>query len=149
MISARVSGLDNWLSCCHAITLIQRTRGRCIIMSIIHFQIDFTLERTVAGTCICVQDGNTKKRYGKRAVTTQCARWSLQTRWQNGPKPKWATSWENLSYRPAQLQRLARFLKFWIKQVYVLYYLGSEQRRRWSDCADAQTDLCLCFSHMA
>ena len=27
----------------------------------------------------------------------------------------------------AQLQRLARVLKFWIKQVHVLDYLGSEQ----------------------
>ena len=31
----------------------------------------------------------------------------------------------------------------------VLYYLGSEQQRRWSDCADSQADLSLCCSHMA
>ena len=30
-----------------------------------------------------------------------------------------------------------------------LYYLGSEQKRSWSDCADAQADLRLCCSHMA
>ena len=30
----------------------------------------------------------------------------------------------------------------------ILYYLSSEQRRRWSDCADAQADLRLCCSHM-
>ena len=29
-----------------------------------------------------------------------------------------------------------------------LHYLGSGQQRRWSDCADAQADLCLCCSHM-
>ena len=29
---------------------------------------------------------------------------------------------------PSQLQRLARVLKFWIEQVYVLYYLGSENK---------------------
>ena len=28
-------------------------------------------------------------------------------------------------------------------------YPGSKQQRRWSDCADAQADLCLCCSHMA
>ena len=31
----------------------------------------------------------------------------------------------------------------------ILYYLGSEQQRRWSDCADAQADLCSCCSHMS
>ena len=30
-----------------------------------------------------------------------------------------------------------------------IYYLGSEQQRHWSDCADAQADLRLCCSHMA
>ena len=62
---------------------------------------------------------------------------------------KWALSRENLysgfstmydSNRPAQLQRLATVLKFWIQKLEVLYYLGSEQRRRWSDWADAQPD---------
>ena len=50
------------------------------------------------------------------------------------------------SNQSAQLRRLAiyRALKFWIQQVYALYYLDSEQNRRWSDCADAQADLCLC-----
>ena len=39
------------------------------------------------------------------------------------------------SNRPAQLQRLARVLKFRLYEVDVLYYLGSEQWRRWSDYA--------------
>ena len=26
-----------------------------------------------------------------------------------------------------------------------LYYPGSEQQRRWSDCVDVQSDLCLCY----
>ena len=30
----------------------------------------------------------------------------------------------------------------------VLYYLSSEQQRRWSDCTDAQADLRLCCSRM-
>ena len=50
---------------------------------------------------------------------------------------------------PAQLQRPARVLKFWIYQVYVLYCLKSEQQRCRSDCADAQADLHLCCSYMA
>ena len=45
--------------------------------------------------------------------------------------------------------RLARGLQFWIQKLVVLYYLTSEQQRRWSDCADAQADLRLCCSHMA
>ena len=40
--------------------------------------------------------------------------------------------------------RLARVLKFRLKQVQVLYYPGSEQQRRWSDCADVEADLRLC-----
>ena len=70
---------------------------------------------------------------------------------------KWATSRENVSSgifdhvhsnQPAQLQKLARILKLWIKQVYISYYLSSEQKC-WSDCADAQADLRLCCSHIA
>ena len=70
---------------------------------------------------------------------------------------KWASSRENLSSgfatrvdlnRPAQLQRLAGFIKLHINKLEILYYLGSEQQRRWSDCADAQADLRLCCSHM-
>ena len=53
------------------------------------------------------------------------------------------------SNKPAQLQKLARILKLWILQVYISYYLSSEQQRCWSDCADAQADLHLCCSHMA
>ena len=49
----------------------------------------------------------------------------------------------------AQLQRLASVLKCQLYLVKVLYYLGSEQQRCWSDCADAQADLHLCCSHMA
>ena len=48
----------------------------------------------------------------------------------------------------AQLMRLARVFKFWLQQVEILYYPGSELQRRWSDCADAQADLRLCCSHM-
>ena len=50
---------------------------------------------------------------------------------------------------PAQLQRPARFLKCWIYKPEVSFCLGSEQQRRWSDCADAQAGLRLCCSHMA
>ena len=53
------------------------------------------------------------------------------------------------SNQPAQLMRLARALKFWLRQVEVLYYPGSEQQMCWSDCGDVQADLCLCCSHMA
>ena len=53
------------------------------------------------------------------------------------------------SNQPAQLQKLATILKFWIKPEYISYYLSSEQKRCWSDCADAQADLHLCCSHMA
>ena len=53
------------------------------------------------------------------------------------------------SNQPVQLQKLARILKPWIKQVYISYFLSSEQQRCWSDCADAQADLHLCWSHMA
>ena len=49
---------------------------------------------------------------------------------------------------PAQPQKLAWGLKFWLQKLETLHYLGSEQQRRWSDCADAQADLRLCCSHM-
>ena len=71
---------------------------------------------------------------------------------------KWPLSQENLSpgfatwldsNRPAQIQKLARGLKFWIQKLEVLYYLFIEQQRCWSDCADAQADLRLCCSHRA
>ena len=69
-----------------------------------------------------------------------------------------ASSRENLSSgfstrydsnRPAKQQKLARSLNFRIYKKEVLYYLGSEQQRCWSDCADAQADLHLCCLHMA
>ena len=47
------------------------------------------------------------------------------------------------SNRPAQLQRLARVLKFRLKQVEVLYYLGSKQQRCW--CAGWSTSLLLAY----
>ena len=50
---------------------------------------------------------------------------------------------------PAQQQRPARILKFRIYKLVVSFCLGSEQQRRWTDCADAQADLRLCCSHMA
>ena len=49
---------------------------------------------------------------------------------------------------PAQLQKLAWGLKFWLQKLETLHYLDSEQQRRWSDCADAQADLRLCCSHL-
>ena len=49
---------------------------------------------------------------------------------------------------PAKLQRPARNL-FRIYKLEVSFCLGSDQQRRWSDCADAQADLRLCCSHMA
>ena len=64
--------------------------------------------------------------------------------------PIWASPRDSLSSwfatrqdtnRPVQPQKLARVFK--------LYYPGSEQQRRWSDCADAQADLHLCCPHMA
>ena len=70
----------------------------------------------------------------------------------------WASSRKNLSSgvatradsnRPAQLQRLDRGLQFWIQKLEILYYLGSEQQRCWTDSADMKADLCLCCSHMA
>ena len=70
----------------------------------------------------------------------------------------WASSRENLSSgfstrqdsnRPAQLQKVVRVLKFRIQKLEVLYYLGREQQRRWSDSVHAQADLRLCCSHRA
>ena len=67
----------------------------------------------------------------------------------------WASARENLSLgfppkwvsnKSPQLQRLARKLKFHLKQVYILYFPKSEWQRRWSDCADAQAGLRLCCS---
>ena len=46
---------------------------------------------------------------------------------------------------PAQLQRSPKILKFRVYKLEVLYYLGSERQRRWSDCADAR----LCCVQMA
>ena len=48
----------------------------------------------------------------------------------------------------AQLQKLAWGFNFWLQKLETLHYLGSEQQRRWSDCADAQADLRLCCLHM-
>ena len=39
-----------------------------------------------------------------------------------------------------KLMGLARGLKFRLQPLEVLYYPGSEQQKRWSDCADAQAD---------
>ena len=49
---------------------------------------------------------------------------------------------------PAQLQKLAWGLQFWLQKLQTLHYLGSEQQRHWSDWADAQADLCLRCSHI-
>ena len=54
-------------------------------------------------------------------------------------KPFFGVSNQVRLNRPAQLQRLARGLKFRIKKLEVLYYLRSEQQRCWSDCADVRT----------
>ena len=44
---------------------------------------------------------------------------------------------------PAQLhvQKLACGLKFWLQKQETLHYQGSEQQRRWSDCADFGYDI--------
>ena len=49
---------------------------------------------------------------------------------------------------PAHLQKLASGLKFWWQTLETLHYLGSEQQRHWSDCANEQADLRLGCSHM-
>ena len=78
--------------------------------------------------------------------------WSYETA---GNVYIWATTRENVSSGvsnqarhkrnwSAQPQKLARFLKFRLKNLEISYYLSSEQQRRWSDCADAQADLRLC-----
>ena len=51
----------------------------------------------------------------------------------------WVTRWD--SNRHAQLKKLATAWEFWICQLRLLYYLGSEQQRCQSDCTKA--DLCL------
>ena len=55
------------------------------------------------------------------------------------------------SFQPGQTQTgfrkyrvSTRVLKFRLKNLEILYYLSSEQQRRWSACADAQADLRLC-----
>ena len=45
-----------------------------------------------------------------------------------------------------QLQRLARKVKFRLWQVLIWHFPINEQQRRWSDCADAQSSMCLCCS---
>ena len=55
----------------------------------------------------------------------------------------WVFDW------PAQPQKLARGFKFKKLKLAILYYLGSEQQRCWSDCADAQADLRLYCWHRA
>ena len=64
----------------------------------------------------------------------------------------WATSRENVSsgifnqvrFKPAcSATETARLLKLWTEQVYIPYYLSSEQQRCLSDCVDAQADLVL------
>ena len=56
-------------------------------------------------------------------------------------------TWSDSNW-PAQLQKIAWGLKFWVQKLETLHYLGREQQRRWSDCANAQADLRLCCSHM-
>ena len=65
----------------------------------------------------------------------------------------WDVTGENLSSgfqtkwdlnQPAQLQRLARKLKFRLLQVWMWCFPKSEKRRRWSDCVDAQAGLRPC-----
>ena len=53
------------------------------------------------------------------------------------------------SNRSAQLKKLARVMKLPTLKLEILYYLGSEHQRCWSDCVDAQADLHLCCLHMA
>ena len=52
--------------------------------------------------------------------------------------------------RPGKSQTDLLSFRSWLESwQLVLYYLGSEQRGRWTNCADAQADLCLCCSQMA
>ena len=48
------------------------------------------------------------------------------------------------SNRPAQSQNLGNGLEFRIYKLEVLYFLGSEKQRRWTDCADAQVHSLIC-----
>ena len=84
------------------------------------------------------------------------ASFGLNIVWNRRGNNKWASSPENLSSRfstrvdsnrLAQLQKLARGLKFQIYKLEILYYLSSEQQMCWSDCADVQADPHLCCSH--
>ena len=50
---------------------------------------------------------------------------------------------------PAQLIRLSLGLEILAIASRGITLSGSEKQRRWSSCADAQADLCLCCSHMA
>ena len=49
---------------------------------------------------------------------------------------------------PAQLQKLARVLKFRLYNLEILYYIIREQQRRWSDCADAPLLFAYDISHI-
>ena len=81
--------------------------------------------------------------------------WSSTNKVSNLLGYNWASSRQNLSSRystkrdsnqSAQLQRLARKLKFRLWQAWIWYLSKSEKQRRWSDCAYAQAGLRLCCS---
>ena len=68
----------------------------------------------------------------------------------------WAASWQNKqtdnatsedSNQPGHPPSLIRDLAIRMKKAWVLNYPLSAQRRLWSDWADAQADLSLCWAH--
>ena len=68
----------------------------------------------------------------------------------------WATSWQNQqcgcapsedSDQPGHPPSLIRVFAVRMKKAWVLSYPLSAQRRLWSDWADAQADLSLCWAH--
>ena len=69
---------------------------------------------------------------------------------------KWAASWQNQqndgapskdSDQPGHLPSLIRVFAVRMKKAWVLSYPLSSQQRLWSDWADAQADLSLCWAH--
>ena len=97
---------------------------------------------TKANYCFIIMRKNKKKFLPRQTQNSSYSVWDILSR-------------ENLSSgfstrldlnRSVQLMmRLARVLKFRLWQVEILYYPGSEQQRRWWDCADEQADLRLCW----
>ena len=69
----------------------------------------------------------------------------------------WAATWQNQqnecapskdSDQPGHTPSLIRVFAVGMKKAWVLSYTSSTQRRLWSDWADAQADLSLCWAHV-